>query len=131
MDLVKSDPTFPVSLPTRAIPVVEVSSNISQRVIEITEDKVRNILTPLVNENAKAKWDNWIGRGGILLTLLTSLAAATRDASLFGVGGDTLRGIYIAASIAAFVWLLFSFVKPRNNNIDFLIAYLKGNQIKE
>ncbi len=81
----------------------QVCSNTKTDFIEITEDKLENILIKFIRNLKKAS--GWLTPLSVFTTLLiTNLSA---DFKLFaGIQKETWSAIFIIAMIVSFVWLL-------------------------
>lgn len=111
------------------IPVSGMSTNIDVHLIQITEDRLKNIL--FENETKVARKNDWIAPLGIFISLL--LAILTGDPKEFiGLSGDVWKALFVICCIISFVYLLKWF-KNRDDglSIDALIEKIKNQKPKK
>lgn len=79
-------------------------SNTKSNVIEITEDKARNILNNHFNKMEKSK--DWVGALALSITLLLSLITADFTHWLFSA--DTWEAIFVILFAASIFYLIYT-----------------------
>lgn len=87
---------------TKTITVDNTISNTSVNLIQITEDKLENILMKHVDKMKRAK--SWISAAGLFLTLV-GLVFATDFKDWLGISKDTWKGIFGAMLVASAFYL--------------------------
>ena len=114
----------------RSVPVDQKFLNVGQNTIEITEDKLRNILRDYTD--VLAGKEPLLSVFGNLVTLI--IAFVTSQPKDFLLSSDTWRTIFIIASVVVFVWFvccLVRYAKFRQgpmSSIDGVIDRIKGVQ---
>ncbi|HIF9437206.1 TPA: hypothetical protein ACX6SL_001321 [Photobacterium damselae] len=86
----------------KTVDVTEVHSNIEQRLIQITEDKLKLVLNEHLEYVEQKR--SWIAPLGILFTLL--VVFATTDFKDAYLNKDTWRAIFIISTILTSGWLI-------------------------
>lgn len=86
----------------RTVDIKEVHSNIEQRLIQITEDK----LTLILNDHIKhmESKNSWVAPLGILITLM--VVFATTDFKQAYFSADTWKAIFVITTLLSSVWLI-------------------------
>jgi hypothetical protein len=107
----------------------QVCSNTKTDFIEITEDKLENILIKFLDGFKKA--NNWLAPLSILITILIAILTANFDKNFLTINSNIWTAIFYLSLFASLIWLtcsLFNAVKYRNkSNIDCLIKTIKNN----
>ena len=83
-----------------------VYNNTAQNIIQITEDKLRNILNNH-HANIQKKW-HWTTPLGIFLTILLSLITTNFQDALF-LEASVWKAFFILLLLVSFSWLAISF----------------------
>ncbi len=104
-------------------------SNVKSDLIEITEDKLENILLKHLNKMLIRK--SWITPFTLLVTIVLVLISATFK-DKFGVASSVWEAIFIVGTIISVGWLLFTVRKIYSNykfsSIDDLILVIKDSK---
>lgn len=105
-------------------------TNTKSDLIEITEDKLENIL--LKNYKYLELKTSWINPLSLFLTLL--LAKLTADFKDFlGISMNTWEAIFIIGIILSFIWLIWSLFRLSNYwekaSLDYLLKIIKNTHI--
>ncbi|EGQ8033799.1 hypothetical protein G5Y08_000010 [Vibrio parahaemolyticus] len=110
-----------------SVSVVQVHRNVDQEVIQITEDKLENILIKYA-KNLGLK-DSWLGPLSILITVIITLSTATFNAAL-GIEAAVWKALFVFVGIVSVFWLCKSLVsifrKRKESSIRFLISKIKN-----
>ena len=96
----------------RKVAVNETISTVSVNIIQITEDKLVNILTAHVGKIRKSS--DWGGALAMFLSFV-GLAVTSDFHETFGISADTLRGIFYCGMLASLVYLVKSCVNRYKN----------------
>jgi len=107
--------------------VSQFRSNVKSDLIEITEDKLENILLKhLKASNIRLAW---ISPTSVLMTLILSLATATFT-DKYGLKADYWLAVFSILTFAAAAWLLFTFIRMcclwKTGSIPFLVKTIKN-----
>ncbi|MCK2045596.1 MULTISPECIES: hypothetical protein [Chromohalobacter] len=106
----------------KTVDVTEVHSNIDQRIIQITEDKLTLILNEHLS-NIEMK-NSWMAPLGILATLLVVFATTDFKTAFFSA--DTWQAIFIISTILTVVWLIKSLYRLyQSESISTVLAKIK------
>ena len=103
-------------------------ANVKSDVVEITHDKLENVLLKFYQKHLlRTAWFNPLSLGiGLALTLTTAEFKATA----LGIEGATWRAIFIFALVTSTAWLAFSLFRLaaswRETSIDYLINRIKN-----
>ena len=104
----------------------QLRSNVKSDLIEITEDKLENILLKHLHKMAIRK--EWITPFSLFLTVLLANLTAT-FAKKFGIDADVWHAFFLLFAFASFIWLVWSLVRLiarwKGASIDNLIAIIK------
>lgn len=106
--------------------VEDININVSQRVILITEDKIRLCVESYVKKSRRET--GWIAPLGILLSALATLITANfKD---FFLSASTWQAIFVLACIGAAGWLVWSLLVIRKKvTVDDLLKEIRtGNK---
>ncbi|WP_271855448.1 hypothetical protein [Patiriisocius marinus] len=106
-------------------------SNVKSDLIEITHDKLENILLKYLTNLDKLK--SWITPLSIFLTvLITRLTATFNDT--FGVSKDVWDAFFLLLLIGSLVWLIrntFVIINCwKKANLEYLISQIKASEEK-
>lgn len=105
----------------------KLRSNVKSDLIEITEDKLENILLKHLRKMAIRK--EWITPFSLFLTVLLANLTAT-FAKKFGIDADVWHAFFLLFAFASFIWLVVSVVRLigrwKEASIDNLIAIIKN-----
>ncbi len=102
-------------------------SNIKSDLIEITEDKLENILLKyLKNMGRKTAWMTPLG---LFISVILAINTSTFT-DKFNIPANTWEAVFLIAAIGSGLWLLTSLITLviywKNSNIDFLINEIKS-----
>jgi|SRR5690554_1971714 len=109
----------------KTVDVTEVHSNVDQRIIQITEDKIKLILKGHLEnlENKKA----WIAPLGILVTLLAVFCTTDFKKAFFSA--DTWQAFFVMATILTVAWLVRAFYcLSRAESLDDIVEKIKRGE---
>lgn len=108
-----------------------VYQNIDQKLITITEDKLRLILIDY--ENQKNILSDWISPFGILITLIiTWVTTDFREA--LGLSKDCWQAVFVIATLIVLLWLfktiwhIIVLKKSNKATIDSILEEIKTNK---
>jgi len=112
----------------KTVNVSTVHSNLEQQLIQITEDKLENILLKHIKSlNIK---DSWISPTSIFITVVIAKTTATFDESL-GLSAATWEAFFILLGVASLGWLGRNVVKiyktREHSSIKHLICKIKNS----
>lgn len=101
-------------------------SNTKSNVIEITEDKARNILNSHFLKMEKSK--DWIGAAALSITLILSLLTA--DFKNWLLSADTWKAIFVILLIASILYLFYTIHNARKSkdSVDNIIHDLENKR---
>ena len=104
-------------------------SNVESDLIEITEDKLENILLKYVKKlNIK---DSWISPASILITVVIAKTTAKFSPAL-GLSAEVWEAIFIVTGFLSAIWLVKNLIKIFNNrnetSISSLMTKIKNSQ---
>ena len=103
-------------------------ANVKSDVVEITHDKLENVLLKFYKKHLlRTAWFNPLSLGiGLVLTLTTAEFKATA----LGVEGATWKAIFILALVSSLVWLAVNLIHLaaswRETSIGYLIDRIKN-----
>jgi hypothetical protein len=103
-------------------------SNLKSDVVEITHDKLENVLLKFYQKHLlRTIWFNPLSLFvGVALTLTT----AEFKASSLGIEGATWKAIFIIALTVSLIWLVVSLIRLatswKETTLDFLISKIKN-----
>ena len=107
----------------------QVCSNTKTDFIEITEDKLENILIKFLRDFKDAS--GWITAFSIFLTLLVAILTADFKAFL-SIPKEIWCAIFYISLIVSFIWfvrlVIKAFTKREKIKIDYLIKKIKNNE---
>lgn len=108
--------------------VSNYTSNIKSDLIEITEDKLENILIKfLQNINTN---QSWITPLSLFITIILVIITATFTEK-FGIEKNTWEAIFYLSAFLTFLWTIYSGIKSyknRNNTIQSIIKKIKNKE---
>jgi hypothetical protein len=107
--------------------VDQVRTNTKSDLIEITEDKLENILLKHLDKLNKAK--GWLTPLSLFITII--IVILTADFKLFiGIEKEVWKAIFVLSSFITFVWTVVSVYKAiicsKKSSISFLISEIKN-----
>lgn len=109
--------------------VNQVRTNTKSDLIEITEDKLENILLKYLNRLGKSK--GWLTPLSLFVTIIIVLLTAEFK-SYFGLEKEVWKAIFVISLIGTFIWLLKSTLQAirctKNSSISFLIGEIKNHK---
>ncbi|MCW3150046.1 hypothetical protein N8H22_15680 [Stutzerimonas stutzeri] len=109
---------------TGKIPVSGISENLEIHLIQITEDKLRNIL--IENQQALERRNEWVAPFGISLTLLITIITTTPTDS-FGLNSSGWQALFYFCLIAAVIKTITTFVnRPKKTTIENIVDRIKN-----
>lgn len=101
-------------------------SNVKSDLIEITEDKLENILLKHLSKLEIRK--GWVAPLGVFVSVLLATLSATFN-DKFGIIAATWEAIFLLVVAVSAVWLVVSLVRMvanwKQSSIDFLICQIK------
>ena len=102
-------------------------SNIKSDLIEITEDKLENILLKyLKNMGRKTAWMTPLG---LFISVILAINTSTFT-DKFNIPANTWEAVFLIAAFGSGLWLLISLITLgihwKNSKIDFLINEIKS-----
>ncbi len=106
----------------------QICTNTKSDLIEITEDKLENILIKFLSDYRNST--GWLTPLGIFLSLLiTFLTAEFKE--FLGISKDIWCGIFFVALAISLVWTLYSsivaIINYKKTKIEYLITKIKNN----
>jgi hypothetical protein len=109
--------------------VDQVRTNTKSDLIEITEDKLENILLKHLSKLNKVR--GWLTPFSLLITILIVLLTA--DFKLFlGVSKEIWNAVFILGFIVTLIWTVISvysaIICSKNSTIGFLISEIKNHK---
>lgn len=106
------------------VDVKDVHINVSQALIIITEDKVRNHLSKHLNKVEKRK--GWIAPLGILITIIITLITSDFKQDSFIFPSATWEAIFVISGLISLGWLIYSIIQAlKSESIEDLIDKIK------
>lgn len=109
----------------KTVEVKAVHSNLHQEIIQITEDKLRLVLSEYLAVLEQKK--SWIAPLGILLTLI--LVFVTAEFKKFYFSQTTWEAFFLMATLLTFIWLCKSAYMALNaKTIDDVVSCIKNVQ---
>lgn len=112
-----------------SVEVTQVHSNTQQQVIQITEDRLENILIKH-SKNLNLK-DSWIGPLSILLTIIIAQSTASFTDTI-GIKGFVWEAIFYVLGGISLIWFIVNlikiFIKRNEMSIKFLICKIKNSE---
>jgi len=104
--------------------------NTKSDLIEITEDKLQNILTRLI-DNLK-KIHQWLTPLSLFTTLLLSILTTDFTKEFIGIEKDVWSAIFYICLAASFVWLIISVINSirfyKRTRLNNIINEIKNNE---
>ena len=108
--------------------VNERRSNVKSDLIEITEDKLENILIKHIKRMGTRK--GWLAPLGLFISVVLANVSATFSAK-FGISANTWEAVFILAAVGSGIWLLVSlfamWLNWKESTTDFLICKIKDS----
>jgi len=109
--------------------VNERRSNVKSDLIEITEDKLENILLKHLKKMGTRK--GWLAPLGLFISVVLANVSATFTEK-FGIGASTWEAVFVLAAIGSGVWLFASLIAMwlnwKESTTDFLICHIKDSE---
>ena len=107
----------------------QIRSNVKSDLIEITADKLENILLKHMSKVGVRK--SWLTPLALFLTVLLANLTATFSKK-FGIDGPVWQAIFILGTIVSLVWLLFIIFRIwacwKTCSLEHLISIIKNAQ---
>ena len=107
----------------------ERRNNTKSDLIEITEDKLENILLKHLNKLKKSQ--SWITPISLFITILVVLLT-TEFKEFLSLSKEIWKATFLISLVITFIWALkgiYNAIKCyKKNTIDFLIGQIKNNQ---
>ncbi len=104
-------------------------SNVKSDLIEITEDKLENILLKHIRKIGTRK--AWLAPLGLFISIILANISATFTEK-FGIPSSIWEAIFFIGAIASGIWLIASFVLMivnwKESSIDYLISRIKNSE---
>lgn len=108
--------------------VNERRSNIKSDLIEITEDKLENILLKHIKKVGTRK--GWFAPLGVFISVILANISASFSTK-FGISASTWEATFILANLGSGVWLLVSLLAMwlnwKESSTEFLICKIKDS----
>lgn len=112
----------------KTVEVKAVHSNLHQEVIQITEDKLRLVLSDHLAVIEQKK--SWIAPLGIFLTLI--LVFVTAEFKKFYFSPSTWEAFFLMATLLTLLWLCKSaYIALNAKTIDDVVSCIKNEQATE
>ena len=103
-------------------------SNVRSDLIEITEDKLENILIKHLSRIGARK--AWIAPLGIFISVILAITSATFT-DKFGISQSTWEALFYLSGIGSFIWLFISIISVvinwKKSSTDYLIKLIKDS----
>jgi hypothetical protein len=110
----------------KTIDITEIHSNIEQKLIQITEDRLTLILNQHI-KNLEMK-NAWVAPLGILITLI--VVFATTEFKKAFVSADTWRAFFIISTLLTIYWLIKSLITAfKAESINEIVDKIKQGDI--
>lgn len=110
--------------PQATAPIQQVHSNLSQEVIQITDDKLRLVLDDHLRKLEDRR--SWIGPFGVFLAVLTVFCSSEFKVA-FGVPAAVWQAIFIIVGVVSFMWLINTLIRIiRSPTTDTLLDKIKN-----
>ena len=108
--------------------ISERRSNVKSDLIEITEDKLENILLKHLKRMGTRK--GWLAPLGLCISVILANVSATFSTK-FGIPASTWEAVFILAAIGSSIWLVVSIVSMcanwKESSTDSLINKIKAS----
>lgn len=108
--------------------VSQVRINTQSELIEITEDKLENILLKHLSKLNKVK--GWLTPASLFLTVLIVLLTADFK-TFWSIEKEVWKAIFVIGLIATLIWSILAIISAikcsKNSTITFLINEIKNN----
>ena len=118
-----NSPNYPI--PEQGL-IKKVHTNVSQELIQVTEDKLQLILVQ--HSFSLTKREAWIPPLSLLIPILTTLMTARFENYIFPA--VLWQAIYIVASIISGFWLLKVLIyRPRKKTVGEIVNEIKGRHL--
>lgn len=109
--------------------VNERRSNVKSDLIEITEDKLENILLKHLKKMGTRK--GWLAPLGLFISVVLANVSAIFTEK-FGVSANTWEAIFVLASFGSGIWLIVSLIVMglnwKESTTEFLICQIKDSE---
>jgi hypothetical protein len=106
-------------------PIAQVHVNTSQEIIQVTDDKLRLILSCHLDVMEKRK--DWIAPLGLVIAVITVFVSSEFKDAL-GLDAATWRAIFILSGLASGVWLVYTLVVAwRSPSLDDVVRAIKNS----
>jgi hypothetical protein len=120
-------------MPSDASPnrfINKVCSNTKSDLIEITEDKLENILSRFIANLKKAQM--WLTPLSLFVSILLVVLTAEFNKNFIGISKDIWTAIFYILLISSFTWLIWSIIYSckfsKKTRIEYIIGKIKNNQ---
>ena len=118
-----NSPNYPI--PEQGL-IEKVHTNVSQELIQVTEDKLQLILVQ--HSFSLTKREAWIPPLSLLIPILTTLMTARFENYIFTA--VLWQAIYIVASIISGLWLLKVLIyRPGKKTVGEIVNEIKGKHL--
>jgi hypothetical protein len=112
----------------KTVDVKQIHSNVDQQLIQITEDKLENILIKQLKfMNIK---NSWVNPASILIAIVTAMTTATFKDS-FGISANQWEALFTVVGLLSGGWLVRNIVLILKNyntsSIKYLISTIKNS----
>ena len=103
-------------------------SNIKSDLIEITEDKLENILIKHLHRMNSLR--SWITPLSLLVSVILAVATTATFSDFLGVSADVWEAGFLLVGAGCFFWFLYSLIiiikNFKSSSIEFLIQRIKN-----
>jgi len=112
----------------KTVDVKQVHSNLEQQLIQITEDKLENILLKYIKSlNIKG---SWVSPASIFITVVIAKTTATFTETL-GLSAAVWEAMFILIGIGSLIWLVKNIISIIGNwgtsSIEYIICKIKNS----
>jgi len=108
----------------------KICSNTKSDLIEITEDKLENILSRFITNLKKAHM--WLTPLSLFVSILLVVLTAEFNKNFIGISKDIWTAIFYILLISSFMWLVWSIIYScrfsKKTRIEYIIGKIKNNQ---
>lgn len=109
--------------------VGQVCQNTKSDLIEITEDKLENILTKYSKSLKKS--NGWITPLSLFVTILVAVSTADVNKDFLSINKEIWTAIYYIGLVFCFVWTILNVIQAISNNqqakIENVLKKIKNN----
>jgi len=114
----------------KSIPLGKVCSNTETDMIEITDDKLRNILSTFIQDLKKVQL--WLVALTLVLTILLAILTADFNKDFIGISRTTWSAIFYVSLAISIGWLIRtvidSYKLSDQTKIDYLVSKIRNDK---